>query len=312
MPFVGPEAANPSRWRRITTVDLRQVAENPRGRTEFAVLGEFGYTTLPASGVDGAGEYWLAASVEHLVPRGMTTDLATVPAFLWGVVASYGRQTLPAILHDELCYAAARPGQPAPYRRRARREADAIFREALAVAGTGPVRRWLMWTGVRIGGRREVAAALAATLASVAAAVLSPWRAARAGAAVASAASAAALVAAAAGAGVECGRADPAGGGAGAVAPAEEYTPARLAPRAVGDLVGAAVIGAVAAPVLLPVAAVTVVTKALVGFGERRAAIAPASGEGAQPTGATARITWAPLVGPGDSTVSGNPGREDL
>jgi hypothetical protein len=309
MPFIGPEIGNASRWRRITTVDLRQVAEDARGRTEFLVLGEFGYTTRPASGADEAGEFWLAASVEHLVPRGMTTDLATVPAFLWGVVASYGRQTLPAILHDELCYASSRPGQPAAYRRRARREADEVFRESLAVAGTGPVRRWLMWTGVRFGGRPAVSVALAAALASVAATALTPWRAA---AGAATGVSAVALAAAAAAASVECGRAAPAGRTAAEVAPGEEYTPARFEPPAFASLLGGAAIGAVAAPLLLPVAAVTVATTALVALGERRAAGAPADAAGRAPAGATARITWAPLAGPGDSTVNADPRPEDL
>ncbi|SER61676.1 Protein of unknown function [Faunimonas pinastri] len=32
-----------------------------------------------------------------------------------------------------------------------RRDADRIFREAMAVCGVDPVTRWIMWLGVRVG-----------------------------------------------------------------------------------------------------------------------------------------------------------------
>jgi hypothetical protein len=176
VPFIGPTPHDPTRWQQIWTVDLRQKPETTPRTIHFEVLSEFGYTSRPPEPGLGPRPTWPRSAVEHLVPRGMETDLATVPPFLWGVVASYGRQTLPAILHDMLCYASALPGQPRPYRRRARRVADALFRSTLADSGSGVVRRWLMWTGVRLGGRIAVAVALAVVLALTILSLVLPWR----------------------------------------------------------------------------------------------------------------------------------------
>lgn len=318
MPFVAPERGNPSRWRRISTVDLRQVGEDRRGRTEFEVLAEFGYTTAGPGAADAAGEYWHPMHVDYLVPRNVKTDLATVPTILWGVVASYGRQTLPAIIHDQLCVVSREGGPPSAFTHRARREADQVFLETLAQSGTGPVRRWLMWTGVRFGGHPVVLGLFGAVLVAVPVAVLVASRLALLALGLAILAFVVTVVMA----GVECGRAPlGAGGGsgsgggsgqAGTGAGRAEFTRSRVEPRGVGSLLGAAAIGAVAAPLLLPVAVLTAVTRALVGIGERRAVVAPPAGAVARPAeAATARITWAPAT-PKDSTVNGNPGVDDV
>ncbi len=144
MPFVGPDPGGAPRWVQIHTVDLRQLPVTRRWKVNFAVLREFGYTDLPPDAGEPPRPAWTASSVQHLVRKDMVTDLASVPPFLWGVIASYGRQTLPALLHDMQCYAAAQPHQPAAYRRRARREADTLFRATLRASGSGPIRRWLM------------------------------------------------------------------------------------------------------------------------------------------------------------------------
>ena len=96
-----------------------------------------------------------------------TTDLASVPKFLWGVVPSYGRHTLPALMHDTLCQEAETEQQErpevAPYSRFERRRADQLFRVALAdAANMGLVRRWLMWAAVRLHGAPWVALVVAA------------------------------------------------------------------------------------------------------------------------------------------------------
>jgi len=89
-----------------------------------------------------------------------------------------------------------------------------------------------------------------------------------------------------------------------------------------GSLLGAAAIGAVAAPILLPVAAVTCVTAAIVGLGERRA-VGEAGPRGVEAIGTrippraalggtTVRIAWAPLLRPGDSTINRNPEVDDF
>jgi hypothetical protein len=75
-----------------------------------------------------------------------STDLASVPAFLWGLVASYGHQTLPAILHDAL---SDRADEAAPAERFAvRREADDAFRVALRESGVTTLRATTMWAVV--------------------------------------------------------------------------------------------------------------------------------------------------------------------
>lgn len=75
-----------------------------------------------------------------------STDLASVPAFLWGLVASYGHQTLPAILHDAL---SGRADEAAPAEQlAARRFADDAFRVALRESGVTALRAATMWAVV--------------------------------------------------------------------------------------------------------------------------------------------------------------------
>jgi len=77
-----------------------------------------------------------------------STDLASVPPFLWGLVASYGHQTLPAILHDAL---SDRADEAAPADRFAiRRAADDAFRVALHESGVTTLRATTMWAAVSI------------------------------------------------------------------------------------------------------------------------------------------------------------------
>jgi len=82
------------------------------------------------------------------VPAGQRTDLASVPSFLWGLVASYGHQTLPAILHDTLSDRADHA--PAGTRDAVRRDADLRFRRALVESGVTVLRARTMWTAVAL------------------------------------------------------------------------------------------------------------------------------------------------------------------
>jgi hypothetical protein len=75
-----------------------------------------------------------------------STDLASVPSFLWGLVASYGHQTLPAILHDALSDRADE-AQTAE-RFAVRRAADDAFRVALRESGVTTLRATVMWAVV--------------------------------------------------------------------------------------------------------------------------------------------------------------------
>ncbi|MBI5160814.1 MAG: DUF1353 domain-containing protein [Micrococcales bacterium] len=94
---------------------------------------------------------------------GNGTDLASVPPFLWGLVASYGRQTLPAILHDRLVDDVPEAA-PAGERMRRRREVDEVFRRALVDAGVPDVRARTMWCAVRLQAYWRIRPALGALL----------------------------------------------------------------------------------------------------------------------------------------------------
>lgn len=139
-------------------------------RTPFGYVAEDGrYFVVPAQAGDPGN-------------HANSTDLASVPDFLWGILAPYGRQLRPALLHDHLCDVADGiiapdpgdrdpAGQPVPPGRgkvRIRTEADYLFREALRSEGVGPVRSWLFWTGVSFGRFAAYSKGLAVTLALLA------------------------------------------------------------------------------------------------------------------------------------------------
>lgn len=72
-----------------------------------------------------------------------STDLASVPRYLWWFVASHGRQTLPALLHDQLVDDRVQAPR--------REEADLVFRYALRESDVSWLRRRLMWVAVTLG-----------------------------------------------------------------------------------------------------------------------------------------------------------------
>lgn len=79
---------------------------------------------------------------------GGATDLASVPWFMWWLVASYGNHTRAALLHDSL-YVSKGEEEPVP-----RATADRLFLTALREPGqkSGAFRHWLMWTAVSLFG----------------------------------------------------------------------------------------------------------------------------------------------------------------
>ena len=79
------------------------------------------------------------------VPAGTETDFASVPrVFVW-LLPRYGKYTQAAILHDYLWRVAVPDGQlTLP-------EADGIFRRAMRELGVPFLRRWMMWSAVRLG-----------------------------------------------------------------------------------------------------------------------------------------------------------------
>ena len=82
---------------------------------------------------------------KFLVPEGYVTDFASVPRVVISLVPKYGRYTAAAILHDYLLTDALKSGRVNS------NDADGLFRRALRELGVPPVKRWLMWTGVRWG-----------------------------------------------------------------------------------------------------------------------------------------------------------------
>lgn len=95
-----------------------------------------------------------ATSRVYDVPAGRPTDLATVPMWLWSFIASYGRQSAPAVLHDHRSVLAASLGDPAAALAQ-RREDDRVFRTALGEQGVPVLRRWVMWAWVAADRERE-------------------------------------------------------------------------------------------------------------------------------------------------------------
>lgn len=98
---------------------------------------------------EGGQTLTIAAHNPELPPSdGNGTDFASVPPFLWGLIASYGKQTLPAILHDALTQETRLA--PANRRLELRRPVDEIFRVALVESGVHQLRARVMWAAVGI------------------------------------------------------------------------------------------------------------------------------------------------------------------
>lgn len=113
------------------------------------------------------------------------TDLASVPTLVWSFIASYGRQSAPAVMHD--VYAAPADDPSSPDRRPEllrRREVDRVFRTALREQGVPRLRASLMWAWVAADRERGLAGAAGAVfyvqailgaIVVVAASVLAFW-----------------------------------------------------------------------------------------------------------------------------------------
>jgi hypothetical protein len=80
-----------------------------------------------------------------VVPAGFRTDFASVPRVVVWLIPRFGRYTLAAVLHDWLVTEGIASGAVSA------RDADGVFRRALRELDVPPLRRWLMWCGVRWG-----------------------------------------------------------------------------------------------------------------------------------------------------------------
>lgn len=168
MPFVAlredPDSASdlppaPLQLAYFSIKEIGQQAPASRARSpRWQVRTPYGY-------VAEDGRYFVAPAHTGNVGTGNSTDLASVPSFLWGILAPYGRQLRPALLHDHRCDvadgvigedadnrdAAGRPIPPGRTPIQIRAEADDLFRESLRAEGVGPARSWMFWTGVCFG-----------------------------------------------------------------------------------------------------------------------------------------------------------------
>ncbi len=84
-----------------------------------------------------------------VVPTGFVTDLASVPRFLHWLTLPYGAYTRAAVLHDWLI--TERINHPDPALRVTSRDVDGIFRRIMQELGVSWMKRWTMWSAVRLG-----------------------------------------------------------------------------------------------------------------------------------------------------------------
>ncbi|MCZ2815104.1 DUF1353 domain-containing protein [Modestobacter sp. VKM Ac-2984] len=80
-----------------------------------------------------------------VVPSGFRTDFASVPRVVVWLFPRSGRYTPAAVLHDWLTDVGVPTGVLSA------RDADGVFRRVMRELGVPPLRRWLMWCGVRWG-----------------------------------------------------------------------------------------------------------------------------------------------------------------
>jgi hypothetical protein len=136
----------------LAKIELRSISKR-----DFELMTAFVYTP--------AGEREPIKVPTHPNDCALSTDLASVPPLLWGLLPSYGRQLRGALLHDRLCdvvnAALEAPDADRTEAYRERRLADGIFFEAMRDKGSeseedmakrvGWFRAKLFWTGVSYG-----------------------------------------------------------------------------------------------------------------------------------------------------------------
>ncbi|MRX44440.1 DUF1353 domain-containing protein [Agromyces kandeliae] len=132
MPFLREDGA---------PLDELPLAQRPADGYRFALRAPLVYVDDPSG-----RRYRAPAAGEGPPPVGIT-DLASVPTPLWGLIASYGRQSAPAVLHDAQSIAAAALDDDAAALVQ-RREDDDVFHRALREQGVPVLRARLMWAWV--------------------------------------------------------------------------------------------------------------------------------------------------------------------
>jgi len=90
-------------------------------------------------------QYWtLVRGNPELIeaPAGFRTDLASIPRLVRSLIPQNGRHRKAAVIHDFLYRYAGVNGW-------SRKDADAVFKEGMAVDGVPGYRRAIMWSAVR-------------------------------------------------------------------------------------------------------------------------------------------------------------------
>ncbi|GAA2036351.1 hypothetical protein GCM10009819_21190 [Agromyces tropicus] len=132
MPFLREDGA---------PLDELPLAQRPADGYRFALRAPVVYVDDPS------GRRYRAPAAGEAPPPSGITDLASVPTPLWGLIASYGRQSAPAVLHDAQSLSAAALGDRDAALAQ-RREDDDVFHRALREQGVPVLRARLMWAWV--------------------------------------------------------------------------------------------------------------------------------------------------------------------
>lgn len=137
MPFMSPRLPGEVVFEGLDLLDKPLVlavnhdkSRERTGLTTAVLMQCFGYKHLKSG-----REIW--------VPSRYVTDFASIPALARGLIPSYGRHAIAAVLHDWL-YSIGEPGQ--------REAADTVFNDALKDLEVDDIKRGIMHRSVRIGG----------------------------------------------------------------------------------------------------------------------------------------------------------------
>jgi hypothetical protein len=155
VPFLDHLGPQPDQYNTNPKQDVRLTQLGASStKTSFLCGDAFGWASIPPGIPDP----------DSRVTADTCTDLASIPPFLWGLIPSYGRHTMPAILHDVRCDAAhaavAGPGGRA-HSAYLRRKADQQFRHTLKThASQGLVTRYVIWSAVRMFGFKPLGIAV--------------------------------------------------------------------------------------------------------------------------------------------------------
>jgi hypothetical protein len=126
------------------------LTQAPQDGHYFQLARPIGFREYEGAEAASNPTYWAPAHVPSDDPEeGNRTDLASVPWPFWSFIASYGRQTAPAIIHDHRGEVANTLDHADALRQR--EEDDRIFRVGLRQQHAPLLRAWLMWAFVSVG-----------------------------------------------------------------------------------------------------------------------------------------------------------------